>query len=38
MDVHDVGDISTSTPLQDGMIMTIEPGLYIPISEEIPEQ
>ncbi len=28
MDVHDVGDYST--PLAPGMVLTIEPGIYIP--------
>ena len=28
MDVHDVGDVTR--PLQEGDIITIEPGLYIP--------
>jgi Xaa-Pro aminopeptidase len=28
MDVHDVGDIGT--PLAPGMVLTIEPGIYIP--------
>ena len=28
MDVHDVGDYST--PLASGMVLTIEPGLYLP--------
>uniref|UniRef100_A0A8C9L3B0 Xaa-Pro aminopeptidase n=1 Tax=Pavo cristatus TaxID=9049 RepID=A0A8C9L3B0_PAVCR len=30
MDVHDTPDISRSVPLQPGMVITIEPGLYIP--------
>jgi Xaa-Pro aminopeptidase len=28
MDVHDVGDYGT--PLAAGMVLTIEPGLYLP--------
>ncbi len=28
MDVHDVGDYST--PLAQGMVLTIEPGIYLP--------
>jgi Xaa-Pro aminopeptidase len=28
IDVHDVG--SRETPLQEGMIITVEPGIYIP--------
>ncbi len=31
MDVHDVGDYST--PLAPGMVLTIEPGIYIPEEE-----
>jgi len=38
MDVHDVNDISTSESIEDGMILTIEPGLYIPDEPEIPEK
>ncbi|XP_069763632.1 xaa-Pro aminopeptidase 3 [Narcine bancroftii] len=30
MDVHDTPDISRSIALQPGMVVTIEPGLYIP--------
>jgi len=36
MDVHDVGEISSSTTLESGMIITIEPGLYIPNKSDIP--
>jgi len=28
MDVHDVGDYST--PFRPGMVLTIEPGIYLP--------
>jgi Xaa-Pro aminopeptidase len=28
MDVHDVGD--TRTPLAPGMVLTVEPGVYLP--------
>ena len=31
LDVHDVGDYST--PLQPGMVFTIEPGVYLPAEE-----
>ncbi|MEE6521543.1 hypothetical protein FKM82_019796 [Ascaphus truei] len=30
MDVHDTPDVSRSLPLQPGMVITIEPGIYIP--------
>ncbi|XP_077025063.1 xaa-Pro aminopeptidase 3 isoform X3 [Tamandua tetradactyla] len=30
MDVHDTPDIPRSLPLQPGMVITIEPGIYIP--------
>ncbi len=36
MDVHDVG--SYKKPLHKGMTLTIEPGIYISPSEEIPEE
>ncbi|MEQ2240765.1 Xaa-Pro aminopeptidase 3 [Ilyodon furcidens] len=29
MDVHDTPELSRSQPLQPGMVITIEPGLYI---------
>lgn len=34
MDVHDTNQISIGRPLQAGMVITIEPGLYIPNTEE----
>ncbi|KAG0045961.1 hypothetical protein BGZ83_008835 [Gryganskiella cystojenkinii] len=38
MDVHDTGDISRSRPLKEGMVITIEPGLYIPRDPAYPEK
>ena len=37
LDVHDVPHASRYEPLQEGQVITIEPGLYIPDCEEFPE-
>ncbi|MCH4811221.1 Xaa-Pro aminopeptidase [Vreelandella neptunia] len=41
LDVHDVGtyrlDEQTPRPLVAGMVLTVEPGLYIPSDEDIPD-
>ncbi|GAA3904958.1 Xaa-Pro aminopeptidase [Halomonas cibimaris] len=41
LDVHDVGEYrrpdGTPRPLEEGMVLTIEPGLYIPADDDIPE-
>ncbi len=39
MDVHDVGDYKVGDEwrlLESGMVMTVEPGLYIPASRKVP--
>jgi len=41
MDVHDVGDYKIEEDwreLEPGMVMTVEPGLYIPAQKEVDEQ
>ncbi|GEN28447.1 Xaa-Pro aminopeptidase [Halovibrio variabilis] len=41
LDVHDVGtyklDEQTPRPLAVGMVLTVEPGLYIPVDDDIPK-
>ena len=39
LDVHDAGDYGQQRdrPLEVGMVLTVEPGLYIPSDEDIPE-
>lgn len=40
LDVHDVGDYKQQgqwRPLAEGMVCTVEPGLYIPAAPDVPE-
>lgn len=37
MDTHDCHDISLTSPLKAGCVVTIEPGIYIPDWEEFGE-
>ena len=34
MDVHDVPSVSKTSPLLPGMVITLEPGCYVPASME----
>ncbi|XP_017774823.1 PREDICTED: probable Xaa-Pro aminopeptidase 3 [Nicrophorus vespilloides] len=38
MDVHDTGSVSRDIPLQPGMIITIEPGIYVNYKHEAPKE
>ncbi|XP_074265253.1 intermediate cleaving peptidase 55, mitochondrial-like [Silene latifolia] len=38
MDVHDCSTISNDRPLKPGVVITIEPGIYIPSSFDGPER
>lgn len=38
MDVHDCSKISNSRPLKPGVIITIEPGVYIPSFFDVPKR
>ncbi|XP_028935212.1 xaa-Pro aminopeptidase 3 isoform X1 [Ornithorhynchus anatinus] len=39
LDVHDTPDVSRSLPLQPGMVITIEPGIYFPMDDpSVPER
>jgi Xaa-Pro aminopeptidase len=41
LDTHDVGSYRTGTdwrPLESGMVVTIEPGIYIPDEPDVPER
>nr|ATA62854.1 putative ATICP55 [Microbiota decussata] len=38
MDVHDCSSVSGDRPLQPGVVITIEPGVYIPVNSSVPER
>ncbi len=37
IDLHDTPTVERSTPLQEGVVVTIEPGLYIPFDDRFPK-
>lgn len=38
MDVHDTEEISRSIPLKKGMVVTMEPGIYVPFNDLYPKR
>jgi intermediate cleaving peptidase 55 len=38
LDVHDCHDLDRSRRLKEGMVITIEPGLYVPYDNCFPEE
>jgi len=38
MDIHDTPSVSTNIQLKPGMIITVEPGIYIPNDDDIPKR
>jgi len=38
IDLHETSFIDRATPLQEGMIITIEPGVYVPPNANFPKQ
>ncbi len=38
IDVHDVSSIGSDAPLRPNMVVTVEPGIYIPNSPEFPAE
>ncbi|XP_050226090.1 intermediate cleaving peptidase 55, mitochondrial [Mercurialis annua] len=38
MDVHDSSSVSYDRPLKPGVVITIEPGVYIPATSDVPER
>ena len=38
MDVHDVSSINKGLSLSEGMVITIEPGLYVRDGMDVPER
>ena len=38
MDVHDVSSVGKNLPLSEGMVITIEPGLYVRNGMDVPRR
>ncbi|KAK3272650.1 hypothetical protein CYMTET_19071 [Cymbomonas tetramitiformis] len=37
LDTHDVAHVSLDRPMEPGVVLTVEPGLYIPDADDIPK-
>jgi hypothetical protein len=38
MDVHDVDSVGKNVPLSEGMVITVEPGLYVRHDMDVPDR
>jgi len=37
IDLHESGTVERSAPLKEGMVITIEPGVYVPADPQFPK-
>jgi intermediate cleaving peptidase 55 len=38
LDVHDLQDLDRSRKLKENMVLTIEPGVYVPFNDKFPKK